>query len=58
MPGVECYVGDMHAFQGNGKIAGQTADVAGVVTLQVSLIKGLTLERPILHPLVKQQYGL
>ena len=51
VPGGGVYVGDMHAFQGNGEIAGHTADVAGVVTLQVSLIKGLTLEGPILLPL-------
>ncbi len=50
-------MGDMHAFQGNGKIAGQTADVAGVVTLQVSLIEGLAIDGSILLPLVKQQYG-
>ncbi|MEA4881551.1 MAG: acetamidase/formamidase family protein, partial [Synergistaceae bacterium] len=51
VPGGGVYMGDMHAFQGNGEIAGHTADVAGVVTLQVSLIKGLTLEGPILLPL-------
>lgn len=44
------YLGDMHAFQGNGEIAGHTADVAGVATLQVHLIKGLKLEGPILLP--------
>lgn len=51
VPGGGVYMGDMHAFQGNGEIAGHTADVAGVVTLQVSLIKGLKLEGPILLPL-------
>ena len=45
------YMGDMHAFQGNGEIAGHTADVAGLVTLQVRLIKGLSLDGPILLPL-------
>lgn len=47
------YVGDMHAFQGNGEIAGHTADVAGLVTLQVHVIKGLRLDGPILLPLVE-----
>ncbi len=50
VPGGGVYVGDMHAFQGNGEIAGHTADVAGVVTLQVSVIKGLKIEGPILLP--------
>ncbi|MGI6253304.1 MAG: acetamidase/formamidase family protein, partial [Aminivibrio sp.] len=45
------YMGDMHAFQGNGEIAGHTADVSGLVTLQVRLIKGLSLDGPILLPL-------
>jgi len=50
VPGGGVYVGDMHAFQGNGEIAGHTADVAGVVTLQVSVIKGLKIDGPILLP--------
>jgi acetamidase/formamidase len=45
------YTGDMHAFQGDGEIAGHTADVAGTLTLQVHVLKGLTLEGPILLPL-------
>ena len=44
------YLGDMHAFQGNGEIAGHTADVAGVATLQVHLIRA-EVGRPILLPL-------
>jgi formamidase len=50
VPGGGVYVGDMHAMQGDGEIAGHTADVAGTVTLQVSLIKGLGLDGPILFP--------
>ena len=50
VPGGGVYVGDMHAFQGNGEIAGHTADVAGVVTLQVHVIKGLALSGPMLLP--------
>jgi len=44
------YVGDMHAMQGDGEIAGHTADVSGEATLQVHVIKGLDLDGPILLP--------
>ncbi len=44
------YLGDMHALQGDGEIAGHTCDVAGTVTLQVHLLKGLNLDGPILFP--------
>ena len=44
------YMGDMHALQGDGEIAGHTADVSGTVTLQVHLIKGLNIDGPILFP--------
>jgi formamidase len=50
LPGGGVYVGDMHALQGDGEIAGHTCDVAGVVTLQVSVLKGLNLEGPLLLP--------
>ena len=44
------YLGDMHALQGDGEIAGHTADVSGTVTLQVHLIKDLNIDGPILFP--------
>lgn len=44
------YLGDMHAMQGNGEIAGHTADVSGIVNLQVKVIKKLKIEGPILLP--------
>ncbi|OOE00950.1 acetamidase [Anoxybacillus kestanbolensis] len=44
------YLGDMHAMQGDGEIAGHTTDVAGIVTLQVKVIKGLNIDGPILLP--------
>lgn len=44
------YIGDMHAMQGDGEIAGHTADVSGIAVLQVSVIKGLNLEGPVLLP--------
>lgn len=49
-PGGGVYMGDMHALQGDGEIAGHTADVSGTVTLQVHLIKGLNIDGPILFP--------
>lgn len=48
--GAGIYLGDMHALQGDGEIAGHTADVSGTVTLQVHLLKGLNIDGPILFP--------
>ena len=50
VPGGGVYLGDMHALQGDGEIAGHTADVSGTVTLQVHVIKGLNIDGPILFP--------
>lgn len=50
VPGGGVYLGDMHAMQGDGEIAGHTTDVAGIVTLQVHVIPGLKLDGPILLP--------
>jgi acetamidase/formamidase len=44
------YLGDMHALQGDGEIAGHTCDVSGTVTLQVEVIKGLAIDGPVLFP--------
>lgn len=44
------YVGDAHAMQGDGEIAGHTCDVAALATLKVRLIKKLALDGPILLP--------
>ncbi|MCA9765080.1 MAG: acetamidase/formamidase family protein [Carnobacterium sp.] len=44
------YLGDMHAMQGNGEIAGHTADVSGIVNLQVTVLKKVTIDGPILLP--------
>ncbi len=52
VPGGGVYLGDMHALQGDGEIAGHTCDVAGTVTLQVSVMKDLNIDGPILLPLV------
>jgi acetamidase/formamidase len=44
------YLGDVHAMQGDGEIAGHTTDVAAEVTLCVEVIKGLSLQGPLLLP--------
>lgn len=50
VPGGGVYLGDMHAMQGDGEIAGHTCDVSGTVTLQVQVLKGLNIDGPILFP--------
>ncbi|MCS6825297.1 MAG: acetamidase/formamidase family protein [Caldilinea sp.] len=52
-PGGGVYLGDMHALQGDGEIAGHTCDVSGVVTLQVHVLKNLPIDGPILLPVVE-----
>lgn len=49
--GAGIYMGDMHALQGDGEIAGHTMDVAGRVELQVNVIKNRPLEGPVIFPL-------
>lgn len=44
------YVGDVHAMQGEGEIAGHTCDVSAAVTLQVHVIPGLSIDGPLLLP--------
>jgi formamidase len=53
VPGGGVYLGDMHAMQGDGEIAGHTTDVAGIVNLQVNVMKEVNLEGPILLPIVE-----
>jgi len=53
VPGAGIYFGDMHALQGDGEIAGHTMDVSGTVTLEIELLKGRTLQGPILFPLAE-----
>jgi formamidase len=47
------YLGDMHALQGDGEIAGHTCDVSGTVTLEVEVMKGLSIDGPLLFPLTE-----
>jgi len=53
VPGGGVYLGDMHALQGDGEIAGHTCDVSGTITLQVHLLKGMDLEGPVLFPVLE-----
>ncbi|MCL2402947.1 MAG: acetamidase/formamidase family protein [Coriobacteriia bacterium] len=46
--GAGVYLGDAHAMQSDGEIAGHTTDVAAVTVLRVELIKGLKIDGPIL----------
>jgi formamidase len=50
VPGAGIYMGDMHALQGDGEIAGHTMDVAGTITIQVEVVKGCRLDGPVLFP--------
>ena len=51
--GAGIYMGDMHAMQGDGEIAGHTADVSGTVTLKVEVLKGLAVDGPVLLPVAE-----
>ena len=53
VPGGGIYMGDMHALQGDGEIAGHTCDVSGTVTLQVHVLKGLGIDGPVLFPVAE-----
>ncbi len=53
VPGGGVYLGDMHAMQGDGEIAGHTCDVAGLATLEIHLLKSLSIDGPILFPLLE-----
>jgi len=53
VPGGGVYIGDMHAMQGDGEIAGHTTDVAAIVQRQVKVLKKVSLEGPILLPNVE-----
>lgn len=45
------YAGDAHAMQGDGEVAGHTTDITAETTVEVSVLKGLNLEGPLLLPL-------
>jgi acetamidase/formamidase len=43
-------IGDVHAMQGDGEIAGHTTDIVAEVTTEVEVIKNLGIDGPILLP--------
>lgn len=47
------YLGDAHAMQGDGEIAGHTTDVSAEITLKVSVLKDLNNSGPILLPRIE-----
>lgn len=53
VPGGGVFVGDAHAMQGDGEIAGHTTDVSARITLEVSVQKGLDIGGPLLLPRVE-----
>lgn len=53
VPGGGVYVGDMHALQGDGEVAGHTMDVSGTVALQVQVLKKRAVQGPVLFPLLE-----
>lgn len=48
--GAGVYAGDAHAMQGDGEVAGHTTDVVAEATVRVEVLKGLSLEGPLLLP--------
>ena len=46
-------MGDVHAMQGEGEIAGHTTDVSAVVVIQVEVLKGLAIDGPIILPRIE-----
>ncbi|ADQ13585.1 acetamidase/formamidase family protein [Halanaerobium hydrogeniformans] len=48
--GAGVYVGDVHAMQGDGEIAGHTTDIAAEVEITIDLIKNLNNLGPIILP--------
>jgi formamidase len=50
--GAGVYVGDMHAMQGDGEIAGHTTDVAGEITLDIEVLPDVSIHGPVIFPLL------
>ena len=53
VPGGGVYLGDMHAMQGDGEIAGHTARRRGHGHAAGEVIKGLGIDGPVLFPLAE-----
>lgn len=54
IPGAGVYIGDVHLTQGDGELAGHTIDVSARVKIRIKVLKGLTLDGPILIPAVSE----
>lgn len=48
--GAGLYVGDVHAMQGDGELAGHTTDITARVKIKIKLIKDLKMQGPIVIP--------
>lgn len=48
VPGAGVYLGDVHAMQSDGEVAGHTTDVTAEVVVRVELLKGINLPGPLL----------
>ncbi len=47
------FIGDVHAMQGDGEVAGHTTDVSARVEISVHVIKGLEIEGPLVFPMIE-----
>lgn len=48
--GAGVYLGDIHAMQGAGQVAGHTTSVSGLVQVKVSVLKKVAVDGPIILP--------
>ncbi|WP_391373100.1 acetamidase/formamidase family protein [Lysinibacillus sp. KU-BSD001] len=48
--GAGVYLGDIHAMQGAGHVAGHTTSVSGIVQVKVSVLKKVAVEGPVVLP--------
>lgn len=48
--GAGVYIGDIHAMQGAGQLAGHATNVSGIVQLKVSVLKKVVVDGPVLLP--------
>lgn len=56
--GAGLFMGDVHAMQGDGELAGHTTDIVAEVRCVVHVLKGLNLPGPILLPKLEDLPGL
>ncbi len=51
--GAGVYIGDIHALQGAGGVAGHAPSVSGIVQLKISVLKKADVSGPVLFPLLE-----